>query len=81
MTRNYSGMTYIEIGIEPDNRFEHRARQQRARRAGLDVREAQRRHGADQQFVNGPWDNARFLVVPPGSRIAASFDEGIVKVE
>ena len=33
-----------------------------------------------QQFVDGPWDDDRFLVVPPGGRVAASFDEKIIKV-
>ena len=33
-----------------------------------------------QQLVNGPWDDERFLVVPPGGRVAASFDEKIIKV-
>jgi len=32
-----------------------------------------------QAFVDGPWDDDRFLVVPPGGRIASSFDEKIVK--
>jgi len=26
LTRNYTGLTYIEMGIEPDGRFEPRAR-------------------------------------------------------
>ena len=33
-----------------------------------------------QQLVDGPWDADRFLVVPPGGRVAASFDEKIIKV-
>jgi hypothetical protein len=32
-----------------------------------------------QQLVDGPWSAERFLVVPPGNRVAASFDEQIVK--
>ena len=32
MTRNYSGMTFIEMGIEPDDRFERQAREQAAER-------------------------------------------------
>ena len=80
MTRNYSGMTYIEMGIEPDDRFERRARQQAAER-GWTFEKLSGDMALIQQLVDGPWDDARFLVVPPGSRIAASFDEGIVKVE
>ena len=32
-----------------------------------------------QRLVDGPWDDERFLVVPPGSRVAASFDDRIIK--
>jgi len=32
-----------------------------------------------QQLVDGPWDDERFLVVPPGRRVEAGFDERIVK--
>ena len=32
-----------------------------------------------ESLVNGQWDPERFLLVPPGHRVAASFDEGIIK--
>jgi hypothetical protein len=32
-----------------------------------------------QALVDGPWDAGRFLVVPPGCRIAPSFDDNIIK--
>ncbi len=31
-------------------------------------------------LLAGRWDPERFLVVPPGGRVAASFDDGILKV-
>jgi hypothetical protein len=80
MTRNYSGMTYIEMGIEPDDRFERQARQQAAER-GWKFEKLTGDMTLIQRLVDGPWDDARFLVVPPGSQIAASFDENIVKAE
>ncbi len=80
MTRNYSGMTYIEMGIEPDDRFERQARQQAAER-GWTFEKLCGDMTLIQALVDGPWDDDRFLVVPPGSRIAASFDERIVKAE
>jgi hypothetical protein len=80
MTRNYRGMAYIAMGVEPDDRFERRAREKAAERnwtfelvAG-DMR-------LIRQLVDGPWDADRFLVVPPGCRVAASFDETIIRVE
>jgi hypothetical protein len=80
MTRNYSRMTYIEMGIEPDDRFERQARQQAAER-GWTFEKLTGDMTLIQRLVDGPWDDARFLVVPPGSRIAASYDEQIVKTE
>jgi hypothetical protein len=78
MTRNYSGLTFIAMGIEPD-RFEQQAREQAAERNWKFERLA-----GDmsllQQLLDGPWDEERFLVVPPGGRIAASFDERVIKL-
>ena len=78
MTRNYSGMTFIEMGIEPDDRFERQARQQAAER-GWKFEKLAGDMTLIQQLVDGPWDADRFLVVPPGGRVAASFDEQIIK--
>ena len=78
LTRNYGKLTYIEMGVEPDDRFERHTRElatargwQFAKLAG-DMR-------LIQTLVDGPWNAEDFLVVPPGHRIEASFDEGIVK--
>ncbi|MGE4284445.1 MAG: DUF1638 domain-containing protein [Clostridia bacterium] len=32
-------------------------------------------------FLEGNWDESRFLIVPPGKTIAPSYDEDIIKVE
>jgi hypothetical protein len=78
MTRNYSGMTFIEMGIEPDDRFERRAQQQAAER-GWKYQKLAGDMTLIQHLVDGPWDAERFLVVPPGHRVAASYDEQIIK--
>ena len=80
MTRNYSGLTFIEMGVEPDDRFERQARQQAAER-GWKFEKLSGDMALVRQLVDGPWDDERFLVVPPGGRVAASFDEKIIKVE
>ena len=78
LTRNYGRLTYIEMGIEPDDRFERHTRELAGQRGwqfeklGGDLRLL-------QALVDGPWDAADFLVVPPGHRIEASFDETIIK--
>ena len=77
MTRNYNGLTFIEMGIEPDDRFERQAREEAAER-GWKFEKLSGDMTLIQQLVDGPWDSDRFLVVPPGSRVAASFDEGII---
>jgi hypothetical protein len=77
MTRNYSGTAFIEMGIEPDDRFEQQARGQAAAR-GWKFEKLAGDMGLIQQLVDGPWDDDRFLVVPPGRRVAASFDERVI---
>ena len=66
------------MGIEPDDRFERQARQQAAER-GWTFEKLTGDMALIQQLVDGPWDDGRFLVVQPGQRIAASFDEQIIK--
>lgn len=77
MLRNYSGYAYIEMGIEPDDRFERTARQQAAER-GWTFEKLQGDMSLVQSLVDGPWDEERFLVVPPGHQIATSFDDNVV---
>jgi len=79
MTRNYSGLTFIEMGVEPDDRFERQARQQAAER-GWKFEKLAGDLTLVRQLVDSPWDDDRFLVVPPGGRVAASFDDKIIKV-
>lgn len=78
MTRNYSKLTYIEMGLEPDDRFETQTRTQAAEQ-GWKYEKLQGDLGLLQALVDGPWDDNRFLVVPPGGRVAASFDDRIIK--
>jgi hypothetical protein len=80
MTRNYSRIAYIEMGIEPDGRFEREARELAdARGWQFDKLAGDMR--LVQELVDGPWNNEDFLTVPPDHRIAASFDEGIIRAE
>ena len=78
MTRNYSGLTYIEMGIERDGRFEEQSREEADRR-GWKFEKLAGDMALIQGLLDGPWDDDRFLVVPPGSRIASSFDERVIK--
>jgi hypothetical protein len=66
------------MGIEPDDRFERRARDEAAER-GWKFEKLSGDMALIQQLVDGPWDADRFLVVPPGNRVASSFDDGVIK--
>jgi hypothetical protein len=80
MTRNYSRITYIEMGIEPDDRFECQARREAADR-GWQFDKLAGDMSLVRALVDGPWDADRFLVVPPGHRVASSFDESVIRAE
>jgi Protein of unknown function (DUF1638) len=78
LARHYGQTTFIEMGIEPDGTFEKRAKEEADKR-GWKFEKVAGDIGLLQRFVNGEWDPKEFLVVPPGHRIEASYDEGVVK--
>jgi len=80
MTRNYSRLAFIEMGIEPDGRFERLAREEAAER-GWQFEKLRGDMTLVRRLVDGPWDEDDFLVVEPGCRVGVSFDEKIIKAE
>jgi hypothetical protein len=78
LARNYGRLTYIEMGIEPDDRFERHTRELAASR-GWQFERVRGDMRLIRALVDGPWDEENFLVVPPGYRIEPSFDEAIIK--
>jgi hypothetical protein len=80
MMQNYGRVTYIEMGVEPDDRFERRANEDAAGR-GWKFEKIPGDMSLLQTLVDGPWDAERFLVLQPGERVAASFDDNIIKAE
>jgi hypothetical protein len=80
MVPNYRQFTYIEMGVEPDDRFERLTRE-RAEERGWKFEKLQGDMRLIDKLVAGVWDEGEFLVVPPGKRIVARYDEGIVGVE
>jgi hypothetical protein len=80
MTRNYGRIAFIEMGIEPDGRFERLARQ-RANEMNWKFEKLSGDMALFRQLVDGPWDEQKFLTVRPGFRVASSFDEKVIKAE
>jgi hypothetical protein len=78
--RNYGKLTYIEMGIEPDGRFEQHARQLAADR-GWEYDKVRGDMALIHRLVDGPWDDGEFLFVRPGQSVAASFDDGVIRAE
>jgi hypothetical protein len=79
-TRHYSQLTFIEMGVEPDDRFEQQTRAEAARR-GWRFERVQGDLSLLQRLVDGQWDGRDFLFVPPRQRIVATGGCGIVAAE
>jgi hypothetical protein len=80
MTRNYSKIAFIEMGVEPDDRFEQQARSDAAA-LGWTYEKLQGDMSLIHDLLAGRWDDARFLVVQPGCKIAPSYDELVIRAE
>jgi hypothetical protein len=79
-SKNYGQFTFIEMGVEPDGRFEQHTRQE-AEEKNWKYEKLQGDLSMIQRLVNGVWDEKEFLVVPPGWRVVAKYDEKIVTAE
>lgn len=77
--KNYSQVTFIEMGVEPDDSFENKARAE-ADDKGWNYEKVAGDLGLIRRLLHGAWNAEDFLVVPPGARVAADYSEGIVKL-
>jgi hypothetical protein len=78
--RNYRRLAYIATGLEPDGSFEQQAREEAARR-GWQFETIRGDLRLFERLVAGDWDEDDFLMVPPGWRVKATYDGGIVDKE
>ena len=80
LTKHYRQFTFIEMGVEPDTSFEREAQREAVSR-GWTFEKVKGDMGLIQGLVDGPWDEGRFLTVPPGSRVVTTHDDGIIGAE
>jgi len=78
--RSYRQLTFIETGLESDGRFEQQARAEAAEK-NWQFEKICGDLSLFRKLVSGDWDAADFLVVAPGGRIVASYDDSIIKAE
>lgn len=79
-TRNYQQFTFIEMGVEPDARFERTTREEAAKR-GWRFEKIRGDMSLLERLVDAEWDDRDFLVVPPGWRIVPRYDESVIGAE
>jgi hypothetical protein len=78
--QTYRQLTFIETGIEPDGRFEAEARAEAAEK-GWEFEKIRGDLRLFRGLLSGDWSDADYLVVPPGHRIVARPEGGIVAAE
>ena len=80
LTRNYSQLTFIEMGVEPDGRFELETRAEAAE-LGWAFEKVRGDMSLVERLVGAQWDAGDFLVLEPGQRVAPSYDAGVIRAE
>ena len=79
-TSNYGQFTFIEMGVEPDDRFERQAKAEADER-GWKFEKVRGDMSLIQRLVDGPWADDDFLLIPPGGRLVAKYDEGVIALD
>ena len=74
--KNYSKITFLEMGVEPDDRFEKIAKAEAASKQWK-FEKVPGNLTLLERLLNGGW-NDDFLVIPPHREIIAKHTEGIV---
>ena len=79
-TSHYSRLTFLRMGVEPDDGFEGRA-SARAEEKGLEFTVENGDLRLVRLLVNGPWNDDEFPTLPPGHRIAVHYGSGLIAAE
>ena len=78
--QQYRRLAYIETGLEADDHFEQQAREEAIQR-GWAFEKLSGSLALFEQLVSGNWPEQNFLVVPKGFRVAATYDDQIIRAE
>lgn len=78
--KNYGQFTFIEMGIEPNDSWEKQTMEE-AKSRGWKFAKVKGDMSMLQRLIDGQWDDKEFLVVPPGHRVVARYNDGIIDVE
>ncbi len=78
--KKYESCSYVSLGGFDDAAYRAYSKDS-ADFLGWNYREFEGDDSLVRAFLTGEWSEERFLIVPPGEKIAASFDEGILRLE
>lgn len=71
--KNYNQVTFIEMGLEPNDSFEQHA-QQEATQRGWTYEKIAGDMSMIQRLLDGPWDEQEFLILQPSQHVVARLD-------
>jgi len=76
----YTTLVFIETGLEPGSQFLDQAAAE-ARAKGWVFEQVTGSLEWLRRLVHGDWPHTEFVIAPPGYRIRASYDTGVVQVQ
>jgi hypothetical protein len=81
--KNYTRACFVDTGLTPESQLaQYRAQtRQLAETYHWELEELPGDTTLIERLVAGEWDPADFLIVPPGQRVEASYDRGVVRVQ
>ncbi|MCK5572655.1 MAG: DUF1638 domain-containing protein, partial [Bacteroidetes bacterium] len=78
--KHYTRIAFLEMGVEPDDRFQRSARE-KAESQNWSFEPIRGDMGLILNLVDGNWDERDFLVLKPGEKVGVSHDGMIITAE